>query len=283
MQACQSYSDGRMLKKFISRFNAEEYPSAAAYIYPGDRMNVAFFAKEVKKNAPNTFIKLEDFESEQIGEDRFIKATLKWENTTPALLNYFNSVGYPLDKDGRQQVRLKVRDTNDGETMSFVWGIPDVLSDNLWIASVDKKDGKPVKEVPLYDSPSAKAKKISNMEHDLIIAQEGEGEWMTAYEVDNDGNVEKSFLRKTNDVSLDRTAYFSMGIFDSMGLILALVIIIVIIVPIYYLGSISSSIFASLPVAGPVVCIVLFLGILYVIYQLLEKILFELFIINLPY
>lgn len=282
-QSCQSYSDGRMLKKFISRFNAEEYSCAATYVYPGDRMNVAFFAKEVKKLAPNTFLKLEDYETQQSGETRYINATLKWENTTPALRNYFKSIGHSLDNEGRQRVKLKVRDTTDGETISFIWGIPNVLSDNLWIASVKEKDGKPLNKVWLYDSPSNKAKQIGEMDHDVIVAQEGESEWIPVYEVDNNGNVTKTFMHKSNDVTLDRTAYFSLGIFDSMGLILALIIIIAIIVPIYYLGSLTTSLFSSLPGAGPVICIALILVILYVIYQLLEKILFELFIINLPY
>lgn len=283
LQSCQSYSDGRMLKKFISRFNAGEYSCAAAYVYPGDRMNLAFFAKEVKKLAPNAFVKLEDYGTETSGEDRYIDATLNWENATPALETYFRAIGYPLNKEGTQKVKLRVRDTNDGETISFVWGIPNVLSDNLWIASVEEKDGKPLKDVNIYDSPSENAKKVSKMEHDLIVQQEGESNWLPVYEVDNNGNVKKLYIQKSKDVKLDRTAYFTMGIFDSMSLILALIIIIVIAVPVYYLGSIAQSVFSANPLLGIVICIALILVVLYVVYQLLEKILFELFIINLPY
>lgn len=283
LQSCQGYSDGRMLKKFISRFNAGEYSCAAAYVYPGDRMNLAFFAKEVKKLAPNAFVKLEDYDTEKSGEDRYIDATLKWENATPALQTYFRTIGYPLNNEGIQKVKLKVRDTNDGETISFVWGIPNVLSDNLWIASVEEKDGKPLKDVNLYDSPSENAKKVGKMEHDLIVQQEGESNWLPVYEVDNNGNVKELYMQKSKDVTLDRTAYFTMGIFDSMSLILALIIIIVIAVPVYFLGSIAQSIFSANPLLGILICIALILGVLYVVYQLLEKILFELFIINLPY
>lgn len=283
LQSCQSYSDGRMLKKFISRFNAGEYSCAAAYVYPGDRMNLAFFAKEVKKLAPNAFVKLESYDTEETGEDRYIDATLKWENATPALQTYFRTIGYPLNNAGIQKVKLKVRGTNDGETISFVWGIPNVLSDNLWIASVEEKDGKPLKDVNLYDSPSENAKKVGKMEHDVIVQQEGESKWLPVYEVDNNGNVKKSYMQKSKDVKVDRSAYFTMGIFDSMSLILALIIIIVIAVPVYYLGSIAQSVFSANPLLGIVICIALILGVLYVVYQLLEKILFELFIINLPY
>lgn len=280
---CQGYSDGRMLKKFISRFNAGEYASASAYIYPGDRMHVAFFAKEVKTLAPNAFIKLKDYKTEGKGENREIVATLKWDNVTPALRNYFTEIGHPLDKDGMQTVKLKIRDTADGETMSFIWGIPEVLSDNLWIASVVKKDGEPVEKTFLYKQPGSKDKKLGVMDHDLIVGQEDDSGWMPVYQVDKEGKIITSYIVNSKGLKLDRTAYFSLGIFDSIGVIVALVIIIVIIVPLFLLRSVIESVFVNFPVVGPIVIIALIFAVLYVIYQLLEKILFELFIINLPY
>lgn len=279
---CQGYSDGRMLKKFISRFNAGEYASAATYIYPADRMHVAFFAKEVKTLAPNAFIKLKDYKTEGKGENREIVATLKWDNVTPALRNYFTEIGHPLDKDGMQTVKLKIRDTADGETMSFIWGIPEVLSDNLWIASVVKKDGKPVEKTFLYKQPGSKDKKSGVMDHDLIVGQEDDSGWMPVYQVDKEGKIITSYIVNSKGLKLDRTAYFSLGIFDSISVILALVIIIVIIVPLFYVKAIIE-IFSNNLIVGPIVIIVLLFAILYVVYQLLEKILFELFIINLPY
>lgn len=281
LQSCQSYSDGRMLKKFISRFNAEEYACASSYVYPGDRMNLAFFAEEAKTLAPSTFIKLEDYKTENKGEERFIKATLKWENATPALRTYFRSVGAPLDSRDRQTVNLKVRDTNDGETLSFIWGVPGVLSDNLWIASVEEKNDQPVKSVNIYSEPSSKSEVTGKIDHDLIVGIEDEEGWMPAYQVTKDGEVVTSYIQK-NEVDLDRTAYFTLGIFDSMSLIVALIIIIAIIVPLFMFHSVIQSLF-ELPIGGPVVSIGLILGLIYVIYQLLEKILFEMFIINLPY
>lgn len=281
LTSCQSYSDGRMLKKFISRFNANEYSCAAAYVYPGDQMNLAFFAKEAKTLAPSSFIKLLDYKTEGKGDDRYIAATLKWHNTTPALRKYFNSIGAPLDSKDCQKVKLKVRDTNDGETLSFIWGVPGVLSDNLWIASVEEKDGKPVKSVGIYSEPSSKSKKIMEMDHDLIVGQEDDNGWMPAYQVTKDGDITTTYIKK-DDVNLDRTAYFTLGIFDSMSVIVALVVIIIIIVPLFMFHSAIESLF-TLPIYGPIICIVLLLGLIYIIYQLLEKILFELFIINLPY
>lgn len=283
LPSCQNYSDGRILKKFISRFNAEEYSCAAAYVYPGDRMNVAFFAKEVKELAPNVFLKLQDYHTEGDGDNRYIKADIKWENATPALQNYFQEIGYPISSDGCQTVNLKIRETPDGEVLSFVWGIPDVLSDNLWIASIEKKDGNPIEKISIHEKPNFKSKSVGTFDHDMIVGQENDEGWMPVYQVERDGTIQTHYINKTPSMKLDRTAYFTLGIFDSMSVIVALIIIIVIIVPLFYLSSFIGSIFNGLPVAGPVIIIALILGIIYIIYQLLEKILFELFIINLPY
>lgn len=283
MTSCQS-SDGRMLKKFVSRFNAEEYSCAATYIYPGDQMNLAFFAKEVKTLAPHSFIKIKDYKTEEEGGNRYILADLKWENATPALRNYFNSIGTPIDSEDCQTVKLKVRETNDGETLSFVWGVPGVLSDNLWIASApdeEEEDGKPAKKVAMYDKPSRNSKRLGVMNHDLIVGQEDNTGWMPAYQVTNQGNVTTSYIQR-DDVTLDRSAYFTLGIFDSLSLGVALLIIVLIAVPILFLGSIIQVLF-NMSYGGIIIAIGLIFGLIYTIYQLLEKILFELFIINLPY
>lgn len=282
LASCQGVSDGRMLKKFISRFNAEEYAAASTYVYPADRMNVAFFAEEVKCLAPNTFIKLEDYKTVESATGRFIEAKIKWENATPALRNYFSEIGLPIDSEGLQEVKLNVRDTNDGETLSFVWGIPHVSSEDLNIASVVKNDGKPVEVTYLRTEPNTNSTKLGTMEKDLIVGPVDDNGFMPAYTVDKNGCIAVRYIKESPGIKLDKSAFFSLGIFGSMSLIVALIIIIVIIVPIYYIGAVSSAIFSSIPMAAPVIIIALILGVIYVIWQLLEKILFELFIINLP-
>ena len=282
LQSCQSYSDGRMLKKFISRFNAGEYASAASYVYPGDRMNVAFFANEVKTLAPHTFIKLEDYKTEKSGDSRYIKATLKWENTTPALLNYFKNINYPLGTDGKQTVNLKIRDTNDGETITFPWGIPNVLPENLWIANRESDGDSDKLPIKLYSAPSSKANTLAETDKDIIVGQEDDAGWRPAYKVTKEGEFITYYIPKDATISFDRTAFFHLGIFDSIGVIMALIIIIVIVVPFLLLRGVIESIFTG-SMYGPIIVVALVLLALFVIYQLLEQILFELFIINLPY
>lgn len=283
VQSCQSFSDGRMLKKFISRFNEEEYASAAAYVYPDDRMNVAFFANEVKNLAPHTFIKLEDYETKEKGENRYIVAKIKWENTTSALLNYFNNIGHPLNTNGEQTVELKIRETNDGETISFPWGIQNVLSENLSIAHKRAKEDSTNREsIQLYASPSFESTMIEATTRDLIVGKADNNGWIPAYTVTTNGDPVTCYFPYDTQIYRDNTAFFHLGIFDSIGVVLALVIIIAILAPFFLLRGVIEAIFSS-SMSGPIIVLGLVLAALYVIYQLLEQILFELFIINLPY
>ncbi len=282
LSSCQGYSDGRMLKKFLSRFNAEEYDCASTYVYPADRMNLAFFQLEIKKLAPHAFIELKDYKTEKEPDGRSIHAQIKWKNATPALKNYFDELGLPLDEQGLQNVVLKIKDTTDGETLSFVWGgVPGISPEDLSIASVVKENDKPLEVTYIRPEPNINSEKLGEMGHDLVVGPTRDDGFMRAYIVDKNGNISTRYIKDSKGISLDKDAFFSLGIFDSMGLIVALIIIIAIIVPIYFLGSLAQSI-TSLPLAGPVIIIGLILGIIYVVYQLLEKILFELFIINLP-
>lgn len=114
------------------------------------------------------------------------------------------------------------------------------------------------------------------------MGQENETGWRPAYQVTKDGCLITSYISPNTSISLDRTAYFHLGIFDSLGVILALVILIVIVVPFLLLHGVIEAIFTS-SMYGPIIVVVLILGLLYVVYQLLEQILFGLFIINLPY
>ena len=73
-----------------------------------------------------------------------------------------------------------------------------------------------------------------------------------------------------------------MDLFESFGLLVAVVILVVLGFVVVYGHALIQALF-SIPLLGWLLAVGLILGLLYTIYQLLEKILFELFIINLPY
>ena len=278
-ESCQSYSDGRMLKKFVSRFNSEEYGCASRYIYPEDKIALMFFETQVKDIAPNTFIKIKDYEVVGEGDNRSIKAELKWVNATPALHKYFEDLGYPLSEDGLQTVDIQIRQTVDGGTLTFPYGVPGAVTSELFVTSVHKDDSGKVPSI--YKSPSKSSKKVGEMTASMVVGEANKG-WRPIYSIGSDGSTSISYVKESSLYTVDRSPYFSISIFDSMGLLLAFVLIVVIAVPLIAVRNIFA-VFSNGGCGGIAACIVLILGLIYCFYQLLEKVLFEVFIWNLPY
>lgn len=273
--SCTSFNNGRRLKKFVSRFNAEEYACASTYIYPNDRMQLAFFANEVKKKVPNAFIEIKDYEVE--GNCVFIK--LKWKNANDFLRNYFANIGKPLEEGDVLVDTLRIKETLDDDCFSFEWGSPELNTEKLRMASINSEN---VERMNIRAGAGKGSRIIGKLEKgdEILIEDDGDG-WSRCYRVDDDGIVQAGYIYTAN-MSLKDSAFFSLSIFDSMGLLVALIVIVAICVPLFYLRGIVESIMQS-GCVGMGTCVALLLGLLYVIYQLIEKILFELFIINLPY
>jgi len=273
--SCTSLNNNRRLKKFVSRFNAEEYACASTYIYPDDRMHLAFFANEVRKKVPNAFIEIEDSET----KDDYVVATLKWKNANDFLRNYFANIGKPLNENDVLVDTIRVKETLDGDCFSFDWGSPDINTEKLRLASISEEN---VERMNIRAGAGKGSRIIGKLEkgEDILIEDDGKG-WSRCYQVNNESKVQAGYIYTAN-MSVKESAFFSLGIFDSMSLLVAIIVILVIIVPLYYISSLATGLF-GIPVIGPIICIGIILGSIYIVYELLEKILFELFIINLPY
>lgn len=275
LSSCSSFNDGRRLKKFVSRFNAEEYACASTYIYPDDKMQLAFFCNEVKEKVPNAFLEIEDYDV----ENDYVVAKLKWKNANDFLRNYFVNIGKPLDEGDVLIDTLKIKETVDGDCFSFNWGSPELNHEKLRLASISEEN---VERMNIRAGAGKGSKIIGKLEkgNDILIEDDGKG-WSRCYQVNNDSKVQVGYIHTAN-MSIKESAFFSLGIFDSMSLLVAIIVILVIIVPLYYISSLATGLF-GIPVIGPIICIGIILGSIYIVYELLEKILFELFIINLPY
>jgi len=273
--SCTSLNNDRRLKKFVSRFNAEEYASASTYIYPDDRMQLAFFANEVRKKVPNAFIEIERSET----KDDYVVASLKWKNANDFLKNYFVYIGKPLDENDVLVDTIKVKETLDGDCFTFDWGIPEINTENLRLASISEEN---VERMNIRAEARKGSRIIGKLKKgdDILIADDGKG-WSRCYQINNESKVETGYIYTAN-MSIKDSAFFSLGIFDSMSLLVALIIIVVICVPLFFLRGVVESIMNA-GCVGMTVCVSLLLVLIYVIYQLIEKILFELFIVNLPY
>ncbi len=275
LNSCSSFNDGRRLKKFVSRFNAEEYACASTYIYPDDRMQLAFFCNEVKEKVPNAFLEIEDYDV----ENDYVVAKLKWKNANDFLRNYFVNIGKPLDEGDVLIDTLKIKETVDGDCFSFNWGSPELNHEKLRLASISEEN---VERMNIRAGASKGTKIIGKLEKgkDILIEDDGKG-WSRCYQVNNASKVQAGYIY-TSNMSIKESAFFSLGIFDSMSLLIAMIIIVVICVPIILWKDIIGALFQS-GSGGMIVAVALLLALLYVLYQLVEKILFELFIINLPY
>ena len=273
--SCTSFSEGRRLKKFVSRFNAEEYACASTYIYPDDRMQLAFFANEVKDKVSNAFIEIEDYDV----EDDYVVAKLKWKNANEFLRNYFANIGKPLEEGDVLVDTFNIKETVDGNCFPFDWGSPELNTEKLRLASISSEN---VDRMNIRAGAGKNARIIGKLEKgdDILIEGDGNG-WSRCFFVNENSQVQNGYIYTAN-MSVKESAFFTLGIFDSMSLLVALIVIVVICVPLFFLRGAVEAIMQS-GCVGMGACVALLLVLLYVIYQLIEKILFELFIINLPY
>lgn len=270
LTSCQQ--DKRTLKKFVSRFNAEEYNASSEYIYPADQSQLAFFTDEVREKSPNSFLKVEEstFDKEQ---NRLI-VTFKWENPTEVLYTYFASTGRPLSPDGEFTDTIDIRHTVDGNKLSFNLGLPG--RDNSQLRMVQIK-GDDIKALNIYKRPGGKViKTLENGKSIMTDKSSAKGKYYRVFWVTEDGSVASGYVKKTQ-LNVTDTPYFHVGILDSMGLIVALIVMIVLVVPILLARALFITPYTA------IVGVAIILGCLYVCYECIEKILFELFIINLPY
>lgn len=272
LASCQK--DERMFKKFVSRYNAKEFDASSAYIYNGDLTQLAFFTQEVKKKEPDAFIKIE--ECDYNSDTRTLDVTLRWENAGKLLTSYLKGIGHPVAPDGTMHEKIKVVETTDGDRLAFNWGLPRTDDSKLMMAGVHS-DNEEITAVNIRATPGGDVVGVLS-KGDRILADENglDDGCYPVYWVDSEGSVNKGYM-KASLLNLSSSTFFHLGILDSMGLFVVLIIAVVVLLPLFLLRALFLNPFLA------VVGIGLLLFCLYIFYQCIEKILFELFIINLPY
>lgn len=273
-------NDIRNLKKFESRLNAEEYSCAAVYLYEGDLPNYSFFINEIRDENSNLMIKLN--KSEEITDDGLeaIVADFELVNASSKTINYFKNIGYDIANDSFRDT-IRIRQTAEGDRLSFNWGLKTTEENHYRLASIV---GEEVETLNIRSIPSIKGRIIRKFEkgHDILIDNlDTEGNWRHCYWVNNDGDISDGYIY-ANNLGTSDSSFLDLGLFDSMTLTVAVIVLVVIVV-FFVFGSSLFGMIAGIPGVGIIIIIAAILGFIYTIYQLLEKILFELFIINLPY
>jgi lipoprotein len=272
--ACSN--DGRKVKKFLSRINAREINAASMYIYPGDHPKLSIYADVLEKN-PNLFLKLHSKHNIIIDGKKGVAVELECVNSTPYYRNYMEKLGL-LQSSGMIVDTLFIRETTDGEKLTFNWA--PIEGENLKLATI--RDST-VRVMNIRAGKSSNAPIIGKLENkDKIIINDypATADWVRCFTIDENCNVVRGYVYRKS-LGANESEFFNIGIFDSIGLLIAIALLAIVGAFFYLLRSVVE-IFSQSP-AGWIFAIILLLLLLYTAYQLLEKILFELFIINLPY
>ena len=272
----------RMLKKFESRLNAREYACASSYIYDGDMPSFSFFANGLLEQNPNLMIKLASCSSVMVDGADALSTRFELVNASQQVRNYFKNIGYQLSPQDVFQDTILIRQTNEGKKLSFNWGLDSQDENEYMLAHIVGED---IENMSIRVSPNTSAKVIGKLKKgdDIIIDNNGdEQEWVHCYYINAKGKIIDGYILN-NELGKTTSSFFSLGVFDSMTLLVAVIIFVVICVFFVFGSSLFSMIAVGIPGGGIIIVVGCILGLLYVAYQLLEKILFELFIINLPY
>lgn len=230
----------------------------------------------MEKNS-NLFLKLHSKHNVIVDGVKGVAVEFECVNATPYYRNYMEKLGL-LQPSGMIVDTLFIRETNDGEKLTFNWA--PIEGENLKLATIHNSN---VSVMNIRAGRSTNSDIVGKLEQeDKVIINDypATSEWVKCFTIDDNCNVEKGYIYRKS-LGANESEFFNIGIFDSIGLLVA-VALFAICGAFFYLLYSCVEIFSGSP-TGWVFAVILILLLLYTAYQLLEKILFELFIINLPY
>jgi len=264
--------------------NAQEVNAASKYIYPADHASLYFFNEEVLKKTPNLLLKIVEKENITLNRQKGVVVKIECKNVSPFFVNYMQNLNM-LDSNNCIVDTIFIKETRNGDKITFSWA--KIQGENLYLASIDKKQEHLQDKVSSLNICSGKSEKsdiIGKLTRDkkIVIDEYSEDpDWVQCFTIDHTCNIVQGYIKKSPALTKD-ALFFSLGIFDGLSVLIAVIILVVIAFPLIYIGSIVQALW-SIPKVGIILCVGLILGLIYTVYQLLENILFELFLINLPY
>jgi hypothetical protein len=277
---CSCSNDGRLVKKFIARVNAKEVNAASKYVYPADHASLYFFNEEVLKKTPNLLLKVVEKENVMVDGQKGVALKIECKNVSQFFVNYMQNLNM-LDENNCIVDTIFVKETGKGDKITFGWA--KIQGENLYLASIDEKQSN-VSSLNIRSGKSENNDILGKltMDNKIVIDEYSENpDWVQCFTIDHTCNIVQGHIKKSPALKKD-SLFFSLGIFDGLSLLVAVIILVVIAFPILYIGSIVQALFGA-GIGGIIACVALILGLIYTVYQLLENILFELFLINLPY
>jgi hypothetical protein len=264
--------------------NAREVNAASKYIYPADHASLYFFNEEVLKKTPNLFLKIIEKKDITVNDgQKGVAVKIECKNVSQFFVNYMTNLNM-LDSSNCIVDTIIVKETGKGDKITFGWA--KIQGENLYLANIQHPENttSPPPSLNIHSSESAKSNVIGKLTIDknIVIDEYSENpNWVQCFTINHKCDIVQGYIKKSP--VLERNAlFFSLGIFDGLSLLIAVIILVIIAFPFVYIRSIIEMLW-DMPTVGILVCIGLILGLIYTVYQLLENILFELFLINLPY
>lgn len=265
-------SNERMVKKFIKRINAREINSASKYLWPEDHASLYVFNERFLADD-----KLTTFDIKEVNENgTTITAKIDLLNAKEGLKAYFDSLG--MLNGNTLNLTFSTRKTEEADYISiqFPW-------DDCGLPAKLKRSSVQTEALNLRSGPGLgyPVQKVVKQNEDLLIdADYVNNDWRKGFAFGDNGQVETLyFSSKLSDE--EELSFFTLGYFGTASLlILCLVgILIVIFCALLLIFGVM-----SIPAGGiGLLLIALFFGVLYFAYQIVESMIFELFMINLPY
>jgi len=274
---CACNGNQRLVSKFVKRMNAHRVNAASKYIYPADYAGLYFFNKEIFEKSPNTLIKIQEQKKDIINGQQCIIVKLECTNVSPFFRNYMNNLGLLNNNDVIIDT-LFIRETDKGKCLSFDW--TKIKGENLKLAAIADTT---VSNLNIRSGTGTNYPVVGKLEKSkkvVIDEYSNDSEWVKCFTVDDQCNIVQGYINRTLLKSQD-TLFFPLGIFGSLGVLMAVIILVIIAFPLIFIRSIVS-LLNGIPVVGIILSLALILGLLYAVYELLDSILFETFLINLP-
>ena len=133
--SCNSPNDGRLVRKFIARMNANEVNAASKYIYPADHASLYFFNEKVLQKTPNIFFNLLEKENVTVDGQKGVVVKIECLNVSQCFVTYMQSLNI-LDSNKLIVDTIFVRKTGKGDRITFNWA--KIRGENLQLASIMK-------------------------------------------------------------------------------------------------------------------------------------------------
>ena len=274
---CSCNSNERRVKKFIKRLNAREINSASKYVWPEDHASLFIFNERFLRNDELTTFDILELKSDENNE--VVTATFELLNAKENLKAYFDSLGWL--KENKLTLTFVPRKTQEADYVSiqFPW-------DDCKLPSSIKKSSVQADRLNLRSGPGLgySVKRVAEQNEELLIdANYKNNNWRKGF-IFNDQGQSETYYFSINWSDEKEISFFTIGYFGTISLIMLGIIGIVVwflVYPLVLFGGIFRA--ASEAPSMALILLALMVGSMYFTYQLLENMLFELFLINLPY